>query len=233
MIKILLPFALILAWGLAMRWASVRALTARLDREAKPVDDPELEALVRRLGRQVGIDHLRAYSFPMEAINGLAAPDGRLFVTTGLLRRMRAGIVSRAEVASVVAHELGHVARGHHKRRLVDWTGANIARMAAGVALGRVIPIIGPWIAATAASLLIARLSRRDEFEADEYASALMVAAGLGAKPQADMLRKLEEEVPLHGKGVAWLESHPPVAERVAAIEANDAKWRQTPAVVD
>ncbi|MEM7271036.1 MAG: M48 family metallopeptidase [Pseudomonadota bacterium] len=224
MIKLLLPILIAGGWALAMYWISIRQLSANLDRNSEPIDDPKLEAMVRRMGRQVGIDHLRAHLFRMDAINGLAAPDGRIFVTTGLFDRYRRGMLTAEEVASVIAHELGHVARGHHKRRLIDWTGQNAAKMALGMLLSRIIPVIGYYIANFLTSILMAKLSRRDEFEADEYASALMVSAGLGVEPQISMFQKLSKLSP-GGTGVAWLMSHPPTEDRIAVIEERSRGW--------
>lgn len=226
MIKLLLPILLAVGWAYAMHRMSIGRLSADLDQNSKPIDDPELEAIVRRIGRQVEIDHLQAHMYRMDAINGLAAPDGRIFITTGLFERYKRGEVTAGEVAAVIAHELGHVARGHHKRRMIDWTGQNAARMALGMVLSRVIPFIGFYIANILSSLLMAKLSRRDEFEADEYASALMMSAGLGVGPQISLFQKLAKLSP-SGKGVAWLMSHPPTEDRIAAIEARSQKWAE------
>ncbi|MGB0853520.1 MAG: M48 family metalloprotease [Pikeienuella sp.] len=225
MFRILLPILVAVGWAYGMYLISMRSLRRDLDRNAQPIDDPALEALVRRLGRQVEIDHLQAHMFQMDAINGLAAPDGRIFITTGLFERYRRGEITVEEVGSVIAHELGHVARGHHKRRMIDWTGQNAVRMALGMVISRFIPIVGYYIANFISQILMSKLSRRDEFEADEYASALMIAAGYGVSPQIGMFRKLSRLSP-GGKGVAWLASHPETADRIAAIEANAAKWK-------
>ncbi len=226
MIKLLLPILLAVGWAYAMYRMSIGRLSADLDQNSRPIDDPELEAMVRRMGRQVEIDHLQAHMYRMDAINGLAAPDGRIFITTGLFERYKRGEVTAGEVASVIAHELGHVARGHHKRRMIDWTGQNAARMALGMVLSRVIPFIGFYVANILSSLLMAKLSRRDEFEADEYASALMISAGLGVEPQISLFQKLAKLSP-SGKGVAWLMSHPPTEDRIAAIEERSRKWAE------
>jgi putative metalloprotease len=79
------------------------------------------------------------------------------------------------------------------------------------------------------ASFVATRLSRHDEFEADAYATALMVRAGLGAEPQARMLEKLLELVPeASAQETNWLASHPPVAERAEAIRGNAERWAET-----
>ena len=77
-----------------------------------------------------------------------------------------------------------------------------------------------PWIDSRAPS------SRQDEYEADAYASALLVKAGLGTAPQKDLFRKLASLTGMGGRGApAWLMSHPKSQDRIAAIEANEARW--------
>ena len=84
-----------------------------------------------------------------------------------------------------------------------------------------------PWKCATS-SALAARLSQRDEFEADAYATALLLKSGIGTEPQKALFRKLDAMTKSnHGTMPAWLLSHPSAAERIAAIEANERRWLQ------
>lgn len=224
MLKFLLPVIIAAVWGYAMMRVSVAQLRRDLDRNSTLIDEPELEAAIRRLGRQVGVDHLQAHIYKMDVVNGLAAPDGRIFITSGLFERYKRGEFTAHEIASVIAHELGHVARGHAKRRMIDWTGQNAARMALGMIISRFIPVIGFYIANFIATAFMSKLSRRDEFEADEYASALMVKAGYGVEPQVTMFEKLSRLNP-GGRGVAWLQSHPQTEERIEAIRLRSSGW--------
>ncbi|MEE2818732.1 MAG: M48 family metalloprotease, partial [Pseudomonadota bacterium] len=84
----------------------------------------------------------------------------------------------------------------------------------------------GPWIANLLTTLLAARLSRSDEYEADEYAAALLVKSGIGTEPQKSLFRKLEALTEARaGMAPAWLMSHPKTEERIAALERLEAKW--------
>ncbi len=126
----------------------------------------------------------------------------------------------------MIAHELGHLALGHTKRRIIDVTGAQTLQMVLGSVLNRFIPIIGWFMARWVSTFLMSRLSRKDEFEADAYASALMLKSGLGAEPQVRMLEKLRELVPQSGlQEISWLASHPPIEERTEAIRNNASRW--------
>ncbi|MEM7615214.1 MAG: M48 family metalloprotease, partial [Pseudomonadota bacterium] len=95
---------------------------------------------------------------------------------------------------------------------------------------GRFIPFIGPYIATMLTSMLAARLSRQDEYEADAYAAALLIKSGIGTGPQISLFHKLERMTGAMGNGqFAWLLSHPKTADRIEAIEALDRAWLPAP----
>ncbi|MGR3436538.1 MAG: M48 family metallopeptidase [Shimia sp.] len=220
------PILLALGYGVAMYFMSSWQTRRMLDAQSTPLRDVGLDPVLGKLARALDVPRLRVNVHEVPQINGLAAPDGRIFLTRGFLDRYRAGEVSAEELASVIAHELGHVALGHTRRRMVDFSTANALRAGLSLVLARVIPIVGPMIANAIAGLLTAGLSRSDEYEADEYASALMLKAGLGTAPQISLFRKLERLTKMRtGAGPAWFMSHPKPTERIAAIEANTAKW--------
>jgi len=196
-----------------------------LDQQSVTLMDPALSPLLQRMAKALDIPKLNIQIYEIDPINGLAAPDGRIFITRGFYNKYKAGDVSGEELASVIAHELGHVALGHARRRMIDFSGQNAVRAALGMVLGRVLPGIGPWIAGLVANLLMARLSRGDEYEADEYAAALMVKSGLGTDAQKTLFLKLEELTGQIGSLPAWLMSHPKTADRIAAIETLEQKW--------
>src|SRR5690606_16970933 len=100
-------------------------------------------------------------------------------------------------------------------------------RTVIAMVLNRFLPGIGPMIAGFLLSPVAAGLARNDECEADAYASPLLVKAGIRTGPQTTLLPKPDT---LPGPGgaeqAAWLLSHPKTAERIAAIEANEANWQ-------
>ena len=108
---------------------------------------------------------------------------------------------------------------------MIDFSGQNAMRAALGMVLSRFIPFVGVWIANALTSLLAARLSRSDEYEADAYASALLVKSGIGVGPQVSLFTKLSALTGNRGTAPAWLLSHPKTEDRIAAIQANEAKW--------
>lgn len=224
------PILLAVLYGLAMYRFSVWRTKRELDSKSTELADPQLKKLTDRMADALDLPRIRVHIYEIEPVNGLAAPDGRIFITRGFFKKYRQGLVSAEEMASVIAHELGHVALGHSRRRMIDFSGQNALRTALAMILGRFIPFVGVYIAGFLTSLLAARLSRSDEYEADAYATALMIKAGIGAEPQKSLFSKLEQLTQSnHGTVPAWLMSHPKTPERIKAIEANEAKWDAVP----
>ena len=222
------PILLALAYGLIMYRFSVWRTKRALDAQSTELADPILKKLTDEMAAALELQRIPVNIYEIEPVNGLAAPDGRIFLTRGFYRKYKAGEVTAEEMASVIAHELGHVALGHSRRRMIDFSGQNALRTALAMVISRFVPFVGPFIANFVMSLLAARLSRNDEYEADAYASALLLKSGIGTGPQKSLFKKLETLTGANGaSSPAWLLSHPKTAERIAAIEANEDKWLQ------
>ncbi len=222
----LTPILLAIAAAVVMYHFSAWRTARELDAKSRPLRDPALQPALNRLARALDLPSLEVLLYEVAPINGLAAPDGRIFLTRGFYRAFQRGEIAADELASVVAHELGHVALGHSRRRMIDFSGQNAIRTALAMVLGRIIPIAGVLLANLATRALAAHLSRQDEYEADAYAAALMSKAGFGVGPQVALLAKLERIAGVGGGAPAWIASHPRTAERIAAIERLDAGWR-------
>lgn len=226
MILKLLPFLLAIGYALLMLRFSVWQTRRMLDSNSKPLVDAEISALADRLAQALDVPQIKVHVFEIDAVNGLAAPDGRIFLTRGFLAARTRGEVTSDELASVIAHELGHVALGHIRRRMIDFTGQNAMFVLLSAFLNRFLPFVGIWLANIISTALMARLSRRDEFEADAYAAALLTKAGIGTGPQKTLFQKLEALTGARGAEIpVWLRSHPKTPERIAAIEAMEARW--------
>ncbi|MCE2737233.1 MAG: M48 family metallopeptidase [Rhodobacter sp.] len=224
-----LPILLTLAYGLAMYRFSVWRTLKTLDANSRILDEPEITALTARMAQALDLPQVTVHLYDVDIVNGLAAPDGRVFLTRGFLNQYRSGKVTAEELASVIAHELGHVALGHARRRMIDFTGQNALMMLLSTFLSRLVPGVGVLLARTITVALAAHLSRSDEHEADAYASALLVKSGIGTGAQKSLFRKLGALTGSPASGIpAWLMSHPGTEDRIRAIEAREARWFQT-----
>ncbi|NBB97746.1 MAG: M48 family metalloprotease [Alphaproteobacteria bacterium] len=223
------PFLLAIGYALAMYLFSSWRTRRELDARSTELADPRLKKLTDHFADAVGVPAIKVHIYEIEPVNGLAAPDGRIFITRGFFDKYRAGEVSAEEMASVVAHELGHVALGHTRKRMIDFSGTNAIRMALATVFNRFLPGLGVVIANALTSLLASKLSRDDEYEADAYASALLVKAGIGTAPQKTLFRKLNALTGVAGGMPAWMMSHPSTDDRIRAIEENEARWKLRP----
>lgn len=222
----LIPFLLPVIYALLMLQFSVWRTKSQLAARSKPLRDAGLQAALAPLAAALGQDKIAVQVYDIPTINGLAAPDGQIYLTAGFINAYRAGRVTAPELAGVVAHELGHVSLGHARRRMIDFTGQNAVFVVLSALLGRFLPIIGIWIARALSMAMMARLSQRDEFEADEFAAALMVKAGYGTAPQITLFQRLDALTGTAQRPPDWMASHPKVEKRIAAILAAEARWR-------
>ncbi|MDP5216017.1 M48 family metallopeptidase [Ruegeria sp. 2205SS24-7] len=221
------PILLAILYALVMYRVSVWRTHRELDQKSTELADPALKRITDQLAAALDLQRIPVFIYEIDPVNGLAAPDGRIFITRGFYRKFRNGEVSAEEMASVIAHELGHVALGHAKRRMIDFSGQNALRTALIMVLNRFIPFVGAMIANMLTSLLASHLSRSDEYEADEYAAALLTKAGIGVAPQKSLFAKLEDLTQQRaGVAPAWLMSHPKTQDRIAALEKLEARWK-------
>lgn len=220
------PILLAVVYAFIMYRFSTWRTARELDANSTPLIDPKLNRNLEKMARALEIDAVKVRIYEIEPVNGLAAPDGRIFITRGFYNKFLKGEVTADELSSVIAHELGHVALGHSRRRMIDFSGQNAIRAALGMVLGRILPGIGGYLANFLTTMLAARLSRSDEYEADNYASALLIKSGIGVDAQKSLFHKLDALTQKGGGQLAWLMSHPKTAERIKAIEKHEADWK-------
>lgn len=220
------PILLAVLYGYIMYRFSAHRTARELDAKSTELADAKLKALCDQMAAALDLPRIKVHIYEIDPVNGLAAPDGRIFITRGFYNKYRNGEVTADEMASVIAHELGHVALGHSRRRMIDFSGQNALRTAMAMVFSRFLPGIGTYLANFLTTLLAARLSRVDEFEADAYASALLTKSGIGTAAQKSLFEKLNALTKSQG-GVApaWMLSHPKTEERIKAIEVMEKRW--------
>jgi heat shock protein HtpX len=232
---------------LVSKWIAIHFTGAKvIDR---PGSDTEawLVQTVEQLARQAGIGKPDVAIYDSPDVNAFATGARRnsalVAVSTGLLRSMR-----RAEVEAVLAHEVSHVANGDMVTLALLQGVVNTFVIFASRAIGWVVDRVvfrterghGPGFFITSlvmqillgilATMIVMWFSRRREFRADAGAAMLV-----GAAPMISALESLRRakdapaDLPdslaafgIHG-GPGWMRylmSHPPLEERIAALEA-------------
>ncbi|HEY1475936.1 MAG TPA: M48 family metalloprotease [Pseudolabrys sp.] len=155
------------------------------------------------------------------AINAFALPNGHLYITRGLIALAN----DKAELASVLAHEMGHVIARHAAIR------EDQARQAALISHVVSDVLSDPQMGALAlakSKLTLASFSRAQEFEADGIGVGISARAGFdpfGASRFLTDMQRNADLKPAAGSAEArmpdFLTSHPATPERVQNALAN------------
>lgn len=189
------------------------------------ISDPKILKMNRCIAKSAKMKILEPKIYEVTPINGLVLPNGEIYITRGLMNCYERGDISVAELTSVIAHEIGHLKLGHTKKRLANFAGQNAARMALGFLFSRYLPLFGNFLAQIIVTLFIKRMSRIDEFAADEFASALLISSGIGTTAQKSLLEKLPKLSNHKNIEITWMMSHPKIKDRIAAIEKLETQW--------
>jgi beta-barrel assembly-enhancing protease len=150
---------------------------------------------VNRIGQRVARASLRPnlkYSFHVmqsKEINAFSGPGGHIYATTGLLN-----LANDDELASVLAHEVGHVVARHSLKTIQQSQTlgglANLFGSITGVA-GETAGQLGTAAASIVASGLLAVHNREEEREADFLGVRTMAKAGYNPEGMVTMFQKL------------------------------------------
>ena len=93
MIK-LAPILLALIYGIVMVRFSAWRTARELDERSSELADPALRPVFDRLAQALDVKRIPVHLYEIEPVNGLAAPDGRVFLTRGFYNRYRQGHVT-------------------------------------------------------------------------------------------------------------------------------------------
>ena len=225
MITKILPIVLLLSVLYIGSVYSSRNLSKKLENKSRIFHDPVIDNYLKTFQSILDLSDLQVFVLNEKQINGLVTPNGNIYITQGFINQYKLGKVSGVELTSVIAHELGHLALGHTKKRLITFSAISAISMVISTILSRSLPYIGAIIGRFLSQVLISGLSRKDEFEADSYAAALLIKSGIGTAPQISLLKKLEQLTGIVSSNVTWTLSHPSPEQRINAIQNLEASW--------
>jgi predicted Zn-dependent protease len=183
-----------------------------------------LDEVVQRLSKagegQIGSYEITILNSP--AVNAFALPNGRLYVTRGLLALAN----DTAEIASVLAHEIAHVTAQHAVERAErELESALVSQVVSQVLKD---PAQGAAVQA-GSKLSLAKFSRQQELTADQISVRNISRAGYDPYGAGRFLAALGRNTAFRNSGQSQnsdekrldiLSSHPQTPERIAAVTA-------------
>jgi len=157
-----------------------------------------------------------------DVVNAFAAPGGRIFLTTGLLREIANDIDA---LANVLGHEVAHVEHKHGMSAVARQLGLGLLLQFFFGQSDDVVQQVAAFI------MELTRLGWSREQEHDSDALGQELAAAAGYDPQG-MVRFFERLSELQGQEIAFLEflsTHPLTSDRIERARARASVLQSGP----
>lgn len=167
-------------------------------------------------------------------VNAFAIPGGYIYVSRGLLALAN----SEAEMAGVIAHEIGHITARHAAARMSQGVLAGLGAAVLSAVTGS--GAVGQ-VANVGSDLYIKSYSRSQEDQADGLGVRYLAQAGYDPDAMASFLASLDAQTKLdqrisgksEGAGSNYFSTHPVTTERVKHAYAEAAAFNAGPRVVN
>jgi predicted Zn-dependent protease len=209
-------------YSLEKQQALGRQFSQQVEHGAKLVSDPTITEYVNRIGQNLVRNSDAKVPFTIKVIdtdeiNAFALPGGYFYVNSGLILAAD----NEAELAGVMAHEIGHVAACHAVRGQTRENILNIASIA-------LIFVPGGWGVYEAeqaglglgSGLAFMKFSRSFEAQADFLGMEYMYKAGYDPQSFISFFEKIEaQEKKKPGTLAKAFMSHPMTPDRVTAAQ--------------
>lgn len=218
------------------------ASAAQLLGAAPLVQNEKLQAYVNQVGLWLAMQTERPdlpWRFGVmdsDSVNAFAAPGGYVFITRGLLLRMR----NEAELAGVLAHEIAHVLKRHHLVAIQKNAKTGLATELMSMAVDNSSSQYGEWKkkALSASTELYARgLDKGDEFQADRLGVVIAARAGYDPYGLPSVLQALDSINPQDSNLALMFKTHPSSRQRLdlldVAMTGNLERYASQPMVAD
>lgn len=185
-------------------------------------DNAKITSYVNNIGARIAKDTERPdvkYKFfvlDSPIVNAFALPGGYVYISRGLLALAN----SEAEVAGVLAHEVGHITARHSAERYSHGVLTSLGAAVASAAIGSQA---ASQALSLGGNLYMSSYSRSQENESDSLGIRYLSRGGYDTKAMSSFLASLEAQSALDrrakGKqgsgGLGYFSTHPATPERV------------------
>ncbi|MEB3279510.1 MAG: M48 family metallopeptidase [Lyngbya sp.] len=188
-----------------------RQINEQLTKEIKLLRNPKATEYINQIGQRLAQVSERSnipYTFQVvndSSINAFATMGGFIYVNTGLMQAAD----NEAELASVIAHEIGHIVGRHSVEQMRQMAVAQGVASAAGLDESLAVQI-GVELALRRPN------SRKAEYEADQFGITNLGKAGYDQRGAVNFMEKLLQK----GSVPSILSTHPATNDRISALEA-------------
>lgn len=189
------------------------------------VRDEALQRYVNQVGMWVARQGERArlpWRFGVvesDDINAFAAPGGYIFLTRGLYQRLN----NEAELAGVLAHEVGHVQRKHHLKLLQKSQAVAVLGSLLGHKLKDENQLVQNLIG-NGAEVVARSLDKDAEYEADRIGLILSARAGYDAYALPAVLADIGHVAQSDKRVSLLFKTHPHPDERLGRLAEASAE---------
>lgn len=180
-------------------------------RKFKPSGDRRLQSYVNEIGQRLAQTSSRPdipYTFQVvddKAINAFATMGGFVYINTGLIYTAD----NESELASVIAHEIAHIADRHAVTRMRDMALSQGLMTATGMQESQVVQM--------AVQLgFNLPMSREDELAADNLGLRNLINAGYAPEGMVSFMKKLQRQ---GNAAPEFLSTHPLTQNRIVALQ--------------
>ncbi len=189
-------------------------LAAELDRQLKFVTDPVVVEYINRIGQTIAQNSDAKVPFTIKVVdspevNAFALPGGYFYINKGLILAAD----NEAQVASVMAHEIAHVAARHATEQVSKGQLAQFG-MIPLIFVGGVAGVLVANAANILVPLTFLKFGRNAEFEADMLGSQYAWASGYDPDEFIAFFEKLKAQQDPKQKIPTIFSTHPPNEER-------------------
>ncbi len=199
-------------------------------RSPEYIADADVNQYLTQLGRKLAQyapnlqQPITVFAMRDSSINAFALPGGYIGINSGLFTASR----SESELASVIAHEIGHVSQRHVARGITQSAQSNHLMIAAlaGALLGALAGSADLAIGAAAFGQAAAvdrqlGFSRQAEQEADRVGFEMLRKAGFDTRGMVQMFQRLMANSRLNESSNpnVYTSTHPLTTQRLADVE--------------
>ena len=165
-------------------------------REYTALDNSELQAYVNDIGQRLvkhshrpGLQwHFTVVDSP--EVNAFALPGGYVYITRGIMAYLN----SEAELAGVLAHEMGHVTARHGVRQQSTATAVGLGAMLGSILVPGLNNQGGATLLQTMAQVWTAGYGREHELQSDRLGAQYLAQAGYAPQAMINLISALKNQ---------------------------------------